>query len=76
MKRYFERGKKKALFHYLCPMLKEFKAFIESGNLFCQEDKVLLAVSGGIDSVVMTDLFRRAGYSFGIAHCNFSLRGK
>ena len=61
---------------YLCPMLKEFKAFIETENLFSQEDKVLLAVSGGIDSVVMAELFHLAGYSFGIAHCNFSLRGK
>ncbi|MDE5733231.1 MAG: hypothetical protein K2H95_09430, partial [Bacteroidales bacterium] len=38
---------------------------------------VLLAVSGGIDSMCMADLFwrtRRSG-SFAIAHCNFSLRG-
>jgi tRNA(Ile)-lysidine synthase len=61
---------------YLCPMLKEFKAFIETEKLFGQNDKVILAVSGGIDSVVMTELFHRARYSFGIAHCNFSLRGK
>ena len=54
---------------YLCLMLKEFKAFIESENLFCRDDKVLLAVSGGIDSVVMAELFHLAGYSFGIAHC-------
>jgi len=36
----------------------------------------LLAVSGGVDSVVMADLFKKAGYEFAIAHCNFQLRGK
>jgi tRNA(Ile)-lysidine synthase len=36
---------------------------------------VLLAVSGGIDSMVMTHLFIKADYNIGIAHCNFSLRG-
>ncbi len=36
---------------------------------------LLLAVSGGIDSVVMVDLFAKAGFNFTIAHCNFKLRG-
>lgn len=56
-------------------MLKDFNKFIISENLFSSKEKVLLAVSGGIDSVVMTDLFKRSGLSFGIAHCNFQLRG-
>jgi tRNA(Ile)-lysidine synthase len=38
-------------------------------------DKVLLAVSGGIDSMVMLHLFRQAGFSIGVAHVNFMLRG-
>jgi tRNA(Ile)-lysidine synthase len=38
--------------------------------------KYLLAVSGGIDSVVMLDLFKDSGKSIGIAHCNFQLRGE
>lgn len=37
--------------------------------------KTLLAVSGGIDSVVMCQLFYDAGFPFAIAHCNFQLRG-
>jgi tRNA(Ile)-lysidine synthase len=61
---------------YLCLMLNEFKAFIGLEKLFGPDDRILLAVSGGIDSVVMSELFSRAGYSFGIAHCNFGLRGK
>jgi tRNA(Ile)-lysidine synthase len=38
--------------------------------------RFLLAVSGGVDSVVMTYLFHLAGLNFSIAHCNFHLRGK
>lgn len=37
--------------------------------------RTLLAVSGGVDSVVMLDLFSKAGFPFAIAHCNFQLRG-
>ncbi len=53
-----------------------FKKFIEKEALFGPEEKVLLAVSGGVDSVVMAHLFHRAGYKFAIAHCNFQLREK
>ncbi len=55
-------------------MLKEFKKFIVSENLFSPKEKILLAVSGGMDSVVMTELFRLTGYTYGIVHCNFQLR--
>ena len=36
--------------------------------------RILLAVSGGLDSVVLCALFKQAGYAFAIAHCNFKLR--
>lgn len=57
-------------------MLAEFKKFIEKEKIFFPGDRILLAVSGGMDSVAMTELFRLAGFTFGIAHCNFSLRSK
>ncbi|RXG23317.1 tRNA lysidine(34) synthetase TilS [Leeuwenhoekiella aequorea] len=40
------------------------------------KSRVLLAVSGGIDSVVLLHLLKKADVDFAIAHCNFSLRGK
>ncbi len=57
-------------------MLRNFKKFIAKEKLFEVNDKVLLAVSGGMDSVVMSYLFDAVGLNFGIAHCNFKLRGK
>jgi len=38
-------------------MLEDFNQFIEKHQLFTKEDKVLLAVSGGMDSMVMAKLF-------------------
>ena len=56
-------------------MLEKFRKFIKKEDLISSDEKTLLAVSGGIDSVVMCHLFKRAGLDFGIAHCNFNLRG-
>jgi tRNA(Ile)-lysidine synthase len=55
-------------------MLQKFKKFVADNNLIKPGDRILLAVSGGIDSMVMTHLFNLTGNEFAIAHCNFSLR--
>ena len=64
------------LFLYLnaTNMLEKFKKFIADNNLIKPGDRILLAVSGGIDSMVMTHLFQQLENNVGIAHCNFSLR--
>lgn len=56
--------------------LQNFKAFIGQHGLFTGKDKVLLAISGGKDSVLMAQLFKLLGGDFGIAHCNFNLRAE
>ncbi len=57
-------------------LLKEFQEYIKQQHLFQPKDKLLLAVSGGVDSVVLCALCKQAGYEFAIAHCNFQLRGE
>lgn len=56
-------------------LLKQFQDFIRKKNLFHTKDKLLLAVSGGVDSTVLCHLCKAAGFTFSIAHCNFQLRG-
>jgi len=60
------------------PLLQQFQQHIKTSFPFLhpQHSKLLLAVSGGVDSVVLAHLFAKAGYSFTIAHCNFQLRGE
>ena len=57
-------------------MIERFKSFIATHRLCSDKDMILVAVSGGIDSMVMLDLFLKTGYQIGMAHCNFNLRGE
>ncbi|HEY4290546.1 MAG TPA: tRNA lysidine(34) synthetase TilS [Puia sp.] len=57
-------------------ILHSFNEFIKKENLFSHHDRLLVAVSGGLDSVVLCELLHRAGFDFVIAHCNFRLRGE
>ena len=54
--------------------LRDFLKFIEATEIFSRNDRILLAVSGGIDSTVMAHLFQQSKFRFAIAHCNFCLR--
>jgi len=56
-------------------LIERYKANLQKENLFQPGDRLLLAVSGGLDSVVLCELCRQCGYDFEIAHCNFHLRG-
>ena len=57
-------------------MLEAFLKNCSEKKLINPGQKVLLAVSGGIDSMVLLYLFEKSGFDYGIVHCNFQLRGK
>lgn len=56
-------------------MIQQLREYIQQEHLFQPSQRLLLAVSGGLDSVVLTHLCLTAGIPAGIAHCNFKLRG-
>ena len=53
---------------------EEFLNYIRENELFGNKSRILLAVSGGIDSMAMSHFFIKLGTNIGIAHCNFCLR--
>lgn len=56
-------------------MLTAFKEHIASNFPWLPQKKLLIACSGGLDSVVLVSLLKHYNYSFALAHCNFGLRG-
>ena len=56
-------------------MFRKLVHFVEEENLFYRDEKILVAVSGGIDSVVLLHLLKQMEIDCAIAHCNFHLRG-
>ena len=57
-------------------MLEQFRKYIASNHLINKGDRILVALSGGVDSMGLAELLRREGYDITFAHCNFHLRGK
>lgn len=57
-------------------MISNFKQHSISNFPYLLGKKLLIACSGGLDSVVLTHLMKSSGYQIALAHCNFSLRGK
>ena len=57
-------------------LYSNFEQHISRQKLASRDDKILLTVSGGVDSMVMLSLFVAGGYNVGVAHCNFQLRGQ
>ena len=56
-------------------MINKLIKYIEKENLLNKDDKILLAISGGKDSICMFNLFLNLNYDFSVAHCNFQIRG-
>ena len=56
--------------------LKKVQLFIENNQLLTPKGRVIVGVSGGVDSVVMLNILTVSGYECVVAHCNFHLRGK
>jgi len=57
-------------------MLVEFQKHLNQKFSFLQDKKILLAISGGVDSMVLLDLFKKLSYQIAVAHCNFNLRSE
>ena len=57
-------------------MLNRFLSFIKKHALNSEGNKWLLAVSGGMDSMVLLNLCYQAGFNISVAHFNFNLRGE
>lgn len=56
-------------------MLQQLQQHLNDNFAFLQGKQLLLAISGGIDSMVLLELFRNLPYTIAVAHCNFGLRG-
>jgi tRNA(Ile)-lysidine synthase len=57
-------------------MKNKVQHFIDEKFLFTREDKLILGISGGADSVCLMHILLALNYSFELAHCNFNLRGE
>jgi len=56
-------------------MQEHFQNHINNTLPFLKNSKLLLAISGGLDSVILTQLCKTSGLDITLAHCNFNLRG-
>ena len=57
-------------------MLNAFNKYIIDNNLTNKNERIIIGVSGGRDSIFLTTLFKLSGYNIAVAHCNFNLRGE
>jgi tRNA(Ile)-lysidine synthase len=70
-----------AFYRYLCNIITRIEVLITAFNTHIvsqfpalADQKILVACSGGLDSMVLLHLFKSLGFTIGVAHCNFTLR--
>jgi tRNA(Ile)-lysidine synthase len=56
-------------------MLDKFNSYVQTHRIFHETDKMVLAISGGLDSVCLLHILLETGIKPALAHCNFQLRG-
>ena len=61
---------------YIWFVLEKMQNYIKTQFPFLEKGKLLIAISGGLDSVVLANLFHKLKFNFALAHCNFNLRGE
>jgi len=61
---------------YFWVMYDRFLQFIKKHALIDPGDRILVGVSGGVDSMTLLHLLKKSGYPLVVAHCNFQLRGE
>ncbi|MFR9166436.1 MAG: tRNA lysidine(34) synthetase TilS [Dysgonomonas sp.] len=57
-------------------ILQRIEKYISENNLLDDNEKIIVGVSGGVDSMVLLDILSVLGYDCMVAHCNFHLRGE
>lgn len=57
-------------------MKEDLATYIKQNKLFIKQDKLLLAISAGADSVALSHLLKKLGYNISLVHCNFGLRNE
>ena len=57
-------------------MLTKFQKYLSDNSVILKDQRLLLALSGGVDSCVLLDLCLKSGLRPALAHCNFQLRGQ
>jgi tRNA(Ile)-lysidine synthase len=55
-------------------MFSKFQNHLSTNFSFLREAKILVAVSGGLDSMVLLKLLSNSNLQIAVAHCNFQLR--
>lgn len=58
------------------PLQETFKNYIDNNLVFLKESRIVIAISGGVDSVVLAHLCKASNLNIALAHCNFNLRGE